>query len=75
MWLRCCCSRDGSTWLSFNRQRDSSYVPGAEGNPARVVAVLPFSNLSANPDNAVLGASISNEVINLLGRSPRTAWA
>jgi DNA-binding winged helix-turn-helix (wHTH) protein/TolB-like protein len=57
----------GLIWLSFNRQRDSSYVPGAEGNPATVVAVLPFSNLSANPDNAVLGASISNEVINLLG--------
>jgi len=57
----------GLTWLSFNRQRDSSYVPGAEGNPATVVAVLPFSNLSANPDNAVLAPPISNEVINLLG--------
>jgi TolB-like protein len=53
--------------LSFHRQRDSGYVPGVEGSPGTVVAVLPFNNLSPNPDNAVLGASISNEVINLLG--------
>ena len=54
-------------WLSFNHQRNSSYVPGAEGSPATVVAVLPFTNLSQSPDNAILGASLSNEVINLLG--------
>jgi DNA-binding winged helix-turn-helix (wHTH) protein/TolB-like protein len=54
-------------WLSLNRKHESDYVPGAEGNPATVVAVLPFSNLSPSAENAVLGASISNEVINLLG--------
>jgi DNA-binding winged helix-turn-helix (wHTH) protein/TolB-like protein len=57
----------GLTWLYFHRQHDSGYVPGLEGSPGTVVAVLPFNNLSPNPDNAVLGASISNEVINLLG--------
>jgi DNA-binding winged helix-turn-helix (wHTH) protein/TolB-like protein len=54
-------------WLSFGRQRNSGYVPGAEGSPSTVVAVLPLTNLSPSPDNGVLGASISNEVINLLG--------
>jgi DNA-binding winged helix-turn-helix (wHTH) protein/TolB-like protein len=55
------------TWFSLNHQRNSSYVPGAEGAPSTVVAVLPFTNLSQSPDNAILGASLSNEVINLLG--------
>lgn len=49
------------------QRRTSSYVPGAEGTPATVVAVLPFDNLSQNQDAAVLGTSLSNEVINLLG--------
>lgn len=57
----------GLAWAAFYRQHQSSYVPGAEGTPGTVVAVLPFSNLSPNADNAVLGASISNEIINLLG--------
>jgi DNA-binding winged helix-turn-helix (wHTH) protein/TolB-like protein len=54
-------------WLYFGRPRTSNYVPGVEGSPSTVVAVLPFDNLSPSPDNGVLGASISNEVINLLG--------
>ncbi|HEY1992094.1 MAG TPA: winged helix-turn-helix domain-containing protein [Gammaproteobacteria bacterium] len=49
------------------QRRNVGYVPGAEGTPATVVAVLPFNNLSQNQDSAVLGASLSNEVINLLG--------
>ena len=55
------------TWSYLVHQRNSSYVPGAEGTPAMVVAVLPFTNLSDSPDNAILGASLSNEIINLLG--------
>jgi len=54
-------------WLSFSHSRSSSYVPGSEGTPATTVAVLPFTNLSESPDNAILGASLSNEIINLLG--------
>ncbi|HEY4126702.1 MAG TPA: winged helix-turn-helix domain-containing protein [Gammaproteobacteria bacterium] len=54
-------------WFSFSRQRANNFVPGADGSPATVVAVLPLTNLSPSPDNAVLGASVSNEVINLLG--------
>lgn len=49
------------------KQRGTGYVPGAEGSPATVVAVLPFNDLSPNQGDAILGASISNEVINLLG--------
>ncbi len=49
------------------KERGNSYVPGAQGNPATTVAVLPFTDLSPDQGNAVLGASISNEVINLLG--------
>jgi DNA-binding winged helix-turn-helix (wHTH) protein/TolB-like protein len=54
-------------WLAYNHSRNSAYVPGAEGMPATTIAVLPFTNLSESPDNAILGASLSNEVINLLG--------
>lgn len=32
-----------------------------------VIAVLPFTNLSANPANKILGASIASELIDLLG--------
>ena len=39
----------------------------ADNNPPTVVAVLPFNNLSQSPDTGILGASIANEVINLLG--------
>src|SRR5579859_6983567 len=49
------------------QRRSNSYVPGADGGPATVVAVLPFNNLSQNQDSAVLGASLSHEIINLLG--------
>lgn len=54
-------------WLSFSHSRNSSYVPGAEGAPATTVAVLPFTNLSENPADAILGASLANEIIDLLG--------
>ncbi|HSN17198.1 MAG TPA: winged helix-turn-helix domain-containing protein [Gammaproteobacteria bacterium] len=49
------------------QRRDANYIPGAGDEPSTVVAVLPFNNLSQNQDGAVLGASLSNEVINLLG--------
>ncbi|MDE2460039.1 MAG: winged helix-turn-helix domain-containing protein, partial [Gammaproteobacteria bacterium] len=32
-----------------------------------VIAILPFSNLSGNPTNTILGASIASELIDLLG--------
>lgn len=35
--------------------------------PHPVIAVLPFTNLSANPANKILGASIASELIDLLG--------
>ncbi len=47
------------------RYRNASLF--GEGEGRRVVAVLPFTNLSQNPDNALLGASVANEVISLLG--------
>ena len=51
----------------FYQRRNASYVPGADGAPATVVAVLPFNNLSQDQAGAVLGASVANEVISLLG--------
>jgi DNA-binding winged helix-turn-helix (wHTH) protein/TolB-like protein/Flp pilus assembly protein TadD len=48
-------------------QRSGTLFQEADGNPRIVVAVLPFSNLSQTTDNGILGASIANEVINLLG--------
>ena len=35
--------------------------------PHAVIAVLPFTNLSANPANEILGASVASELIDLLG--------
>lgn len=44
-----------------------SLFPPLDNNPPVVVAVLPFNNLSQSADAGILGASIANEVINLLG--------
>ena len=35
--------------------------------PHAVIAVLPFTNLSTNPANDILGASVASELIDLLG--------
>ncbi|MGH8292727.1 MAG: winged helix-turn-helix domain-containing protein [Gammaproteobacteria bacterium] len=35
--------------------------------PHAVIAVLPFTNLSTNPANEILGASVASELIDLLG--------
>lgn len=47
----------------------TSVKPVATGESDRksVVAVLPFDNLSGNTHNAVVGASIANDLIDLLG--------
>ena len=47
------------------RYRNASLF--GEGEGRRVVAVLPFTNLSQSQDNTLLGASVANEVISLLG--------
>lgn len=54
-------------YLLYKDRGASGYVPGVQGSPATTVAVLPFNDLSPDQGNAVLGASLSNEVINLLG--------
>lgn len=49
------------------KYRSSGLFSEAGPNPRIVVAVLPFTNLSQNPDSGILAASIASEVINLLG--------
>lgn len=53
--------------IALLKYRNNGLFSEAGANPRVVVAVLPFSNLSQNPDSGVLGASLSSEVINLLG--------
>ncbi|MFI4920965.1 MAG: winged helix-turn-helix domain-containing tetratricopeptide repeat protein [Gammaproteobacteria bacterium] len=53
--------------MALFKYRTNGLFSEAGPNPRIVVAVLPFSNLSQNPDSGILGASISSEVINLLG--------
>ncbi|MFI4921789.1 MAG: winged helix-turn-helix domain-containing protein, partial [Gammaproteobacteria bacterium] len=49
------------------KYRASGLFSDAGPNARIVVAVLPFTNLSQSADSGILGASISSEVINLLG--------
>jgi DNA-binding winged helix-turn-helix (wHTH) protein/TolB-like protein len=49
------------------KYRASGLFSDAGPNARIVVAVLPFTNLSQSSDSGILGASISSEVINLLG--------
>ncbi|HEV2111572.1 MAG TPA: winged helix-turn-helix domain-containing protein, partial [Gammaproteobacteria bacterium] len=49
------------------KYRSSGLFSEAGPHPRIVVAVLPFTNLSQNPDSGILAASIASEVINLLG--------
>ena len=53
--------------LALVKYRPAGLFSDVGPNPRNVVAVLPFTNLSQNPDSGLLGASISGEVINLLG--------
>jgi len=53
--------------LFLTWKRPAGLFQPTAGGPPIVVAVLPFNNLSQSPDPGVLGASIANEVINLLG--------
>ena len=53
--------------LALAKYRPAGLFSDVGPNPRNVVAVLPFSNLSQNPDSGLLGASIASEVINLLG--------
>ena len=49
------------------KYRASGLFSDVGPNARIVVAVLPFTNLSQSADSGILGASISSEVINLLG--------
>ena len=53
--------------LALVKYRPAGLFSDAGPSPRNVVAVLPFTNLSQNPESGVLGASIASEVINLLG--------
>ena len=58
-----------ATVILFNFQKmPAGLFAGHPAVRSRItIAVLPFSNLSTNRNNTVLGASIANEVIDLLG--------
>jgi len=53
--------------LVLLKYRSGGLFSEAGSGGRTVVAVLPFTNLSQNPDNGLIGASIAGEVINLLG--------
>lgn len=53
--------------LALVKYRPAGLFSDVGPSPRNVVAVLPFTNLSQNPDAGMLGDSISGEVINLLG--------
>jgi len=53
--------------LALLLKRPGGFFQIADSNPSIVVAVLPFNNLSESPDTGILGSSIANEVISLLG--------
>ncbi len=47
---------------------EAADVPGLQGRDRRSVAVLPFVNMSADPDNEYFSDGISEEIINALTR-------
>ena len=53
--------------VGFLKRSGWSWLASPESSPASAIAILPFGNLSQNPNNAILGASVANEVTNLLG--------
>ncbi len=50
--------------------RASGRQPAVEAAPARSIAVLPFANLSADPENQYFSDGLSDEIINALTRLP-----
>src|SRR6202045_1702642 len=55
-------------WFLFARYKLSSKQSGAAEVPAKSVAVLPFENLSRDPDNAYFADGIQDEILTRLSK-------
>ena len=56
--------------LSFVDWRESGQSVSAPLNQSRSVAVLPFANMSPDPDNAYFADGMAEEVLNVLAKIP-----
>jgi TolB-like protein/class 3 adenylate cyclase/Tfp pilus assembly protein PilF len=55
-------------WFLFGRYKVSSKQPGVAEAPAKSIAVLPFENLSRDPDNAYFADGIQDEILTRLSK-------
>src|SRR5207302_1060002 len=55
-------------WFLFGRYKLSSKQSGAAEVPAKSIAVLPFENLSRDPDNAYFADGIQDEILTRLSK-------
>lgn len=53
--------------VGFLKRYGWFWFASPESGSMSAIAVLPFGNLSQNPNNTILGASVANEITNLLG--------
>jgi TolB-like protein/class 3 adenylate cyclase/Tfp pilus assembly protein PilF len=57
-----------AVWFLFGRYKLSSKQSGAAEVPAKSIAVLPFENLSRDPDNAYFADGIQDEILTRLSK-------
>src|SRR5690349_7471999 len=57
-----------AVWFLFGRYKLSSKQSGAAEVPAKSIAVLPFENLSHDPDNAYFADGIQDEILTRLSK-------
>jgi TolB-like protein len=65
-----CGLKNPSSSISTKTQNDSSYISKGNPEPIDSIAVLPFTNMSSDPEQEYFSDGISEEIINVLAQLP-----
>ena len=62
--------KNTSSLIGIPTKKDSSNIPKSNSEPVESIAVLPFANMSSDPEQEFFSDGISEEIINMLAQVP-----